>query len=73
MTLLQQIPASVRAKLYLALGLVVLAEGATAVGYSTAGNGLPTWLNVTVAVTSYVGGAIGFTAASNTPAPPAGD
>ena len=66
MTLLQQIPAKVRARLYLALGIIVLAEGAASVGYATAGNGLPTWLNVTVQVTAYVGGALGFTAASNT-------
>jgi hypothetical protein len=39
------------------------------VGYSAAELGQPVWLTVTLAVLAYVGIAVGFLAAGNTPAP----
>lgn len=50
--------------IYAILGLVI---GATQVAYSAAEAGQPTWLTVTLAVFAFVGTALGFTAASNTP------
>ena len=50
--------------IYALLGLVI---GATQVAYSAAEAGQPTWLTVTLAVFAFVGTALGFTAASNTP------
>ena len=60
------LPAGVRRWLYIGYALIVLGEGATQVGYATAGGDQPTALLVAIAVTAYVGGALGLVAASNT-------
>lgn len=59
------IAAKLRKPLYAVYGVIVLAEGATQVGYATADAGTPTWLKVMIAVTSFVGAGVGFTAAAN--------
>lgn len=60
------IPARIRKPLYAVYAVIVLGEGATAVGYATANEAQPTWLKVVLAVTAFVGAGIGATAASNT-------
>jgi hypothetical protein len=64
------ISARLRKPIYAAYAVVVLAEGATQVGYATADAGTPTWLKVAIAVTSFIGAGVGFTAAANTTVPP---
>ena len=71
MTALKDIlPAKARGWLYTIYALVVLAEGGTQVGYATAGADQPTALLVVIAITAYVGGALGLVAASNTSSEP---
>lgn len=60
------ISAKLRKPLYAVYGVIVLAEGATQVGYATADASTPTWLKVAIAVTSFIGAGVGFTAAANT-------
>ena len=50
---------------YLVYTVVAVISGALQVAYSTGGWGQPVWLTVGVAVLSFLGGALGFTAASN--------
>jgi hypothetical protein len=50
---------------YLVYTVVALISGALQVAYSAGGWGQPVWLTVSVAVLSFLGGALGFTAASN--------
>jgi hypothetical protein len=65
----QALPSTVRRIVYLAFALVSLIAGGLQVGYSAAELGQPVWLTVTLAVLAYVGIAVGFLAAGNTPAP----
>jgi len=50
---------------YLIYTVVALISGALQVAYSAGGWGQPVWLRVSVAVLSFLGGGLGFTAASN--------
>lgn len=52
---------------YATLGVVI---GSIQVGYAAAEAGQPVWLTVALAVFAYVGGAIGYTAATHTPRQP---
>lgn len=63
------IPAAYRSTLYVAFALVGVALGATQVGFASAEAGQPTWLTVALSVYAFIGGAMGFTASANTPAP----
>jgi len=64
------IPAAWRQRVYAAYALVIVALGATQVGYVTAQAAQPTWLAIAVDVVAYLGVAIGVMAASNiTPVP----
>lgn len=67
-SILVAIPPKVRTWVYLVFALVGVAFGATQVGYATANLAVPTWLNVAVAVYTFLGGAVGLTAATHTPA-----
>lgn len=67
MTILTTIPPHVRSSLYLASALVGLGLGAAQVGYQAAEAGFPTWLKVALSVYAFLAGALGLTAASNTP------
>jgi hypothetical protein len=62
------LPAKVRRIAYAAYAGVGLAIGATQVGFIAADVSQPTWLNVTLAVTVFLGTGLGLTAASNTSA-----
>lgn len=64
---LTTIPPSVRNYLYLASALIGLGLGATQVGYQAAEAGFPTWLKVALSVYAFLAGALGLTAAANTP------
>lgn len=64
------IPAKVRGIVYTLYAIIGVAIGGMQVGYSAAEATQPTWLKVALAVYAFVGGAIGYTAASNTPAAP---
>ena len=57
--------ARIRQAVYLVYTVVALICGALQVAYSSGGWGQPVWLTVGVAVLSFLGGALGFTAASN--------
>ena len=61
------IPASARKKVYGVFALVGVTFGATQVGYSAASLDQPSWLTVSLAVFTFVSGAVGYVAASNTP------
>ena len=61
-------PPEIRSKIYWVFALLGLILGATQVGFSSAELAQPIWLTVLLAVYSFVGGAIGFTAQANTPA-----
>lgn len=61
------IPAAYRVYVYVVYGIIGLLIGSTQVGYAAAEQGQPTWLVVALAVYAYVGGAIGYTAATHTP------
>lgn len=50
---------------YLIYTVLALISGALQVAYSAGGWGQPVWLTVSVAVLSFLGGGLGFTAASN--------
>jgi len=63
------IPAGLRQKVYAGFAIVGVAFGATQVGFATADVAQPTWLGVALAVFTFVGGAVGFTAAGNTSEP----
>jgi len=62
------IPASVRRRVYAVFAVLGVVIGATQVGYAAADAGQPVALTVVLAVYAFVGGALGFTAAQNTPA-----
>lgn len=64
---LQAIPPRVREVIYAAYALAVFGLGAVQVAYATGAGAQPEWLSVALAVAAYVGGALGVTAASNTP------
>jgi hypothetical protein len=64
------IPASLRLKIYLVFSLVGIAIGGIQVGYSTAELPQPLWLKISVAVFSFLGVAVGYTAASHVPSIP---
>ena len=55
----------IRQILYLAYTVLALISAALQIAYSSGGWGQPVWLTVGVAVLSFLGGALGFTAASN--------
>lgn len=57
----------VRKPVYAVYAIIGLILGATQVGFSAAEAGQPVWLTVALAVFAFVGTALGFTAASNTP------
>lgn len=61
------LPATYRKIAYLIYGLVGVGIGATQVGFVAANTDQPTWLTVALAVFAYIGIALGFTAAANTP------
>lgn len=67
MSPLTNIPPAVRNTLYLVSALVGLGLGATQVGYQAAEAGFPTWLKVALSVYAFLAGALGLTAAANTP------
>jgi peptidoglycan/LPS O-acetylase OafA/YrhL len=50
---------------YLVYTVLALISGALQVAYSSGGWPQPVWLTVSIAVLSFLGGALGFTAASN--------
>lgn len=60
------IPAAHRRRIYAIFATIGVAFGATQVGYSAAGESQPTWLTVALAVFSFISGAVGYVAASNT-------
>ncbi len=59
------IPTAWRQRVYVAYALIVVLEGALQVGYATIAHEMPVWLLVALAVTAYLGAAIGAMAASN--------
>ena len=61
------LPAHVRKYVYVVFALIGVALGAIEVWYATAGVGGPEWTAPALAVYAFVGGALGLTAASNTP------
>jgi hypothetical protein len=65
------IPAKARAVIYTIYSVVGLCLGGAQVGYSAVPLPAPVWLKVALAVFAFVGGGIGFTAATHTPAAPA--
>ena len=62
------IPARIRGPLYAIYAVIGVALGAIQVGFASANAGQPAWLTVALSVFAFLGGAIGYTAASNTPA-----
>jgi hypothetical protein len=62
------IPAKARGHVYTVFGFVGLGVGAAQVGYAAADAGQPVWLTVSLSVYAFLGTAIGYTAATNTPA-----
>lgn len=64
------IPASVRGPIYAVYAVLGVVVGGTQVAYFAIPGDDPLWLLVTGAVYLFLGGAIGYTAASNTPAAP---
>ena len=53
-----------------AFWLLGLLLGATQVGYAAQSLASPTWLQVAINVYAFLGGAVGYTAAANTPNKP---
>jgi protein-S-isoprenylcysteine O-methyltransferase Ste14 len=65
-TLMTDFPSpAFRQMAYLIYTVVAVISGALQVAYSAGGWGQPVWLIVGVAVLSFLGGALGFTAASH--------
>ena len=62
------IPANQRAKVYAIFGLLSLTLAATQAAFLAIPLDEPTWLRVSLAVFTFVSGAVGFTAKANTPA-----
>lgn len=62
------LPAAWRRRIYVGYAVTGVGIGATQVGFQSAGADQPTALTVVLAVYAYLGIALGFTAASNTPA-----
>lgn len=62
------LPAIWRRRIYAGYAATGVAIGATQVGFQAASADQPTALTVVLAVYAYLGIALGFTAASNTPA-----
>ena len=65
--LLQAIPEKYRGLIYSLFGVVGVVLGALAVGFVTAGAGIPTWLQVASAVYAFLGGPAALTARANLP------
>lgn len=63
--MLTQIPERARQVLYTVYAALVFIAGGISVGYNSAGNGQPTWLDVGMDVLAYAGAALGVTAAAN--------
>lgn len=61
------LPPKVRGPVYTGYGILGVGVGATQVGFAAANAGQPVWLTVVLSVYAFLGGAIGYTAASNTP------
>lgn len=61
------LPPHVRKVVYVVFALLGVALGAIEVWYATAGVTGPEWTAPALAVYAFVGGALGLTAASNTP------
>jgi len=60
------LPAKARQTVYVVYGVIVIASGATQVGYSAVpGMAQPVWLTVTLAVVLYLGVPISALAATN--------
>ena len=64
------IPTSKRKKIYFWFAMASLALGAIQVGFGAAEVGQPTWLNVALAVFSFVSSGVGFVAHGNSTEPP---
>lgn len=64
------IPANIRGIIYSIYALIGVVSGGIVVAVATMEVAQPTWLKVGLAVYVFLGGAIGYTAASNTPAAP---
>lgn len=64
---LTTISPKVRSRLYLVSFLVGILLGAVQVGYQSADAGFPVWLKVALSVYAFLAGALGLTAAANTP------
>lgn len=62
---------AVRRVIYVAYAVLGVGLGAIEVWYATAGVAGPEWTAPALAVYAFVGGALGLTAASNTPREPA--
>lgn len=62
------IPGSARKWFYAVYAVVATGLGATAVWFSSLGDGQPKWLVAASAVWLFVGGAFGLTAGANVPA-----
>jgi hypothetical protein len=58
---------SVRQKIYFIYALIGVVFGAIQVIYSSLQTGQPPWLVAALAVFAFIGGPLGFTAASNVP------
>lgn len=56
-----------RAVIYSVYGVLSVALGAIHVGFAAAEVGQPVWLKVATAVFAFLGGALGYTAATHTP------
>lgn len=63
------IPATARRWIYAGISILGYALGATAVGVTAAGQDVPTFVTVALAVTGFLAGPVGQLAAANTPRP----
>ena len=64
------IPSRYRTTVYAVYATLGVLVGSVQVAYAAAEAGQPTWLTVALAVYAYVGGAIGYTAATHVPSAP---
>ena len=64
------IPSRYRTTVYAVYATLGVSAGSVQVAYAAAEAGQPTWLTVALAVYAYVGGAIGYTAATHVPSAP---